>query len=167
MSSSYTQSMFVILPFILSFPSANSYFINWSTSKGCTSLLDTGDCQFPLPSFTFFLSYTVPFQSVYYTSPNLPLDISISVLGIFPTPVSQAHDWRILFSLFFYPQQSLRPFWAPSAVFLISISSISFAFFLLLPGTHYLLSGCPPTHSLQFCQMNLSKAHVCIHFNQQ
>lgn len=154
---------FVILFFTLCISSANSYFMNWSTSKGFSSVLHRGDFQIPLPSFIFFLNYRVPFWSVYYISPNLPIAIFISVHGIFPTPVTQAYDCRILFNLLFY---LLRPFWAPSAVFLIFISSISFAFFLLLPGTHYLFSGCPPTNSLQFFQMNLSKAYLCIHFNQ-
>lgn len=133
----------MILSFTLYFSSANSSFMNWSTSKGFTSVLDTGHCQIPLPSFTFFLSFRLPFQSVYYPSPNLPpLIVLFLSMAYFPPLLVKLTTLQflpcILFSSLFYPQQSPRPFWAPSAVFLIFISSVSFSFFLLLPGTHYL-----------------------------
>lgn len=53
------------------------------------SLPDTGDFQVLVPSFTFLLGWRVPLQSVHYTSSKLPLDISISVHGVFLTPVCQ------------------------------------------------------------------------------
>lgn len=115
------QSTFMILlPYLFLLP----ILPLWTdTFPRVLPLLYTGDCQIALPSLIFFLRCKLSFQSVHYPPSSLPPDISISVRSIFPIPVSQAHDCIILFSSissYVSPKQSLRPFRAPSAVFLLS-----------------------------------------------
>lgn len=79
--------------------------ILWTdTLPRVSSLLDIGDGQIPLPSFTLFLNHRSHSQVCITTpQPTCPPDISISVHGIFSTPVGQAHNSRILFNFLFYP----------------------------------------------------------------